>query len=186
MKMIIAVLLTICSWIAPPAVCGQISPLPNPRLTPGALNKAITQDTIKDTICNPKWSTKSIRPSTSYTNKIKRMTMNQYERPGTMADYELDHLISLELGGDPTDPRNLWPEKWNLIVDGEDLGAHTKDKVENFLHKAVCDGAVPLATAQEWIAKDWTMVWRAMRLEIPMPPPKPRPNVVPSKLIEAR
>jgi hypothetical protein len=30
--------------------------------------------------------------------------------------YEEDHLISLEDGGDPTDPRNLFPEPYNTHV----------------------------------------------------------------------
>jgi hypothetical protein len=29
---------------------------------------------------------------------------------GNPKDYEEDHLISLELGGAPRDPKNLWPQ----------------------------------------------------------------------------
>ena len=38
-----------------------------------------------------------------------------------MSDYQEDHLISLELGGNPTDPRNLWPEPYpRAVADGSD------------------------------------------------------------------
>lgn len=160
MNIIIAVLSAIL-WLAPADV-SPMSPLPDAHLTPGATNSAITQETIDQTICSKHWSTKSIRPSVRYTNRIKRMQMNRYRRAGTMHEYELDHLIPLELGGDPTDVRNLWPEPWTLDVDGEDLGAHTKDKVENFLHDAVCSGAMPLDEAQRDISTDWTVVWHAI------------------------
>ena len=66
------------------------------------------------------------------------------------SDFEEDHLISLELGGNPTDPKNLWPEPW----DGP-YGAHVKDKIENKLHKLVCSGALSLSTAQHLIATSW-------------------------------
>lgn len=60
-------------------------------------------------------------------------------RPGS---YEVDHLISLELGGS-NDIRNLWPEPY----DGVD-GARSKDGVENHLHAEVCSGVITLAAAQ--------------------------------------
>jgi hypothetical protein len=48
---------------------GPSSVYPDPTLTPGATNPDITQATIAATICNPNWSTKTIRPPASYTNK---------------------------------------------------------------------------------------------------------------------
>jgi len=57
---------------------------------------------------------------------------------GHAADYEEDHFIPLEVGGHPKDPRNLWPEPWNLWVGTNDYGAHTKDLVESFIHDEVC------------------------------------------------
>jgi hypothetical protein len=68
----------------------------------------------------------------------------------TTSYYEEDHLISLELGGAPKDPKNLWPEPWN-----GPYGAHTKDKLENKLHKMVCAGSIALKTAQRLEAKNW-------------------------------
>ena len=80
--------------------------------------------------------------------------MQQWGIPGTSADYEEDHFISLELGGSPTDPRNLWPEPY-----GPKPGAREKDAVENYLHKQVCSGAMTLAQAQRAITTDWYKVY---------------------------
>src|SRR5437660_7447025 len=44
---------------------------PDPATTPGVVNPDITQGNIGETICNPNWSTKSIRPPVSYTNHLK-------------------------------------------------------------------------------------------------------------------
>lgn len=128
--------------------------LPNHLLTPGAINPNITQATLAGTLCNPTWSTKSIRPPVSYTNKLKAAQIKQYGYFDTsMANYEEDHLISLELGGSPTDPKNLWPESYLTIPN-----AKNKDAVENYLHKQVCMGAMTLAEAQKAISTDWTKI----------------------------
>jgi hypothetical protein len=131
---------------------------PNVSITPGATNPDITQQNISETICNPHWSTKSIRPPEEYTNRLKHEQMNEYNDSDTdPRDYEEDHLIPLELGGNPSDPKNLWPEPYTTsIADG---GAHAKDKVENYLHDQVCSGAMPLAVAQQQIATDWYRVY---------------------------
>ena len=125
--------------------------LPNLERTPGAINAEITQETIKDTICNPHWSTKSIRPSVGYTNKLKKKQIIEYGYADkAMKDYEEDHLISLELGGSPTAPENLWPEPY-----AGKYGARVKDQIENKLHKLVCSGKLTLQEAQHMISTDW-------------------------------
>ena len=73
--------------------------------------------------------------------------MAQYGFTGAPRQYEEDHLISLELGGDPTDPKNLWPEPG--------ASPNPKDKVENFLHDAVCSGRISLQAARDRIAANW-------------------------------
>ena len=73
-----------------------------------------------------------------------------------LSEYELDHLIPLELGGAPEDIANLWPQPWN-----GDANAHMKDAVEVFLNREVCRGNLPLAEAQREIATDWLAVYRA-------------------------
>ena len=106
---------------------------PDPVRTPGATNPDITQENIRETICNPRWSTKSIRPEASYTHRLKIEQIDEYGYSDSrLKDYEEDHFIPLELGGNPTDPKNLWPEPFDTSI--PDGGAHAKDKVENYLH----------------------------------------------------
>jgi hypothetical protein len=107
--------------------------------TPGVLNPDVTQATIGSTICVRGW-TKTVRPSTSYTNALKVKQMREYGVGGSLSDYQEDHLISLELGGHPTDPRNLWPEPYPRASD--------VDSIENELNAKVCSGALSLAAAQ--------------------------------------
>jgi len=143
----------------PQAHVGPADIYPDPARTPGAMNPEITQRTIRDTICNPRWSTKSIRPEASYTNRLKVEQIGEYGYSDSrLRDYEEDHFIPLELGGNPTDPKNLWPEPFDTsIADG---GAHAKDKVENYLHAEVCSGSLTLEQAQREITEDWYKVYR--------------------------
>ena len=168
---------------------------PDSARTPGAVNPAIDGDTMAETICNPHWSTKSIRPPSSYTTKLKKRQMKDLgytvpnplprvptksgestrldlsqciARSGNSACYEEDHLISLELGGDPTSESNLWPEPWTGA-----LNAHIKDTLENALHRQVCDGAIKLETAQKAIAFDWVAAYQQYVGPLPQPSDAP-------------
>ena len=114
--------------------------LASPVRTPGVLNPDVTQANIRSTICRHGW-TETIRPPTSYTNALKTRQMRQYGETGSLSDYQEDHLISLELGGSPTDPRNLWPEPYPR--------ASEVDKLENELNAEVCSGELTLARAQQ-------------------------------------
>ena len=129
---------------------------PDPTLTPGALNPAVTQATIDSTICVSGW-TATIRPSVTFTNHLKILQIAQYGySDARTSSYEEDHLISLELGGAPSDPRNLWPEPYTIsLADGRSTGAHVKDAFETKLKKQVCDGAITLAEAQQDIGDQW-------------------------------
>jgi hypothetical protein len=131
---------------------------PDPLRTPGATNPDITQNNVRETICNPNWSTKSIRPPARYTNRLKAEQIRQYRyADSSLRDFEEDHFIPLELGGNPTDPSNLWPEPFDTsIADG---GARSKDKVENYLHAEVCAGKLTLEQAQKEITEDWYRVY---------------------------
>jgi hypothetical protein len=111
----------------------------SPTMTPGALNPDVTQATIATTICVHGW-TKTIRPPVEYTNALKVKQLREYGLSGDPADYQEDHLISLELGGAPTDPRNLWPEPYPR--------ASKVDSIENDLNAKVCSGELSLADAQ--------------------------------------
>jgi hypothetical protein len=108
----------------------------NPTLTPGALNPDVTQETIRSTICVQGW-TKTVRPPSSYTHALELRQLLQYGESGPTSNFQEDHFISLELGGAPTDPRNLWPEPQPR--------ASEVDKIENQLNDEVCSGKITLA-----------------------------------------
>ena len=190
---------------APPAQPHRIGPAeiyPDPVRTPGAANPQVTQQNIKDNICNRHWSTKLIRPPAGYTSRLKRKQLREYGdtvhqaraqliNPKTgkvdtarcvahsdnMACYEEDHLISLEDGGDPKDPRNLWPEPYNTRVGGVIMGAHQKDVVEGFIHDEICydvpgskkNSCIPATTSitlkrgQEILAGDWYACYESIK-----------------------
>ena len=138
--------------------------LPNPQLTPGALNSAVTQSNLRETICRPGGYTRSIRPDEHYTENLKREGVRQYGYPQQMGkdalmlrNYEEDHLISLELGGSPDSPQNLWPEPHHVIGG---WGSYAKDKLENRLHSMVCRRQISLEKAQHAIATNWIAAYK--------------------------
>jgi hypothetical protein len=108
-------------------------------LTPGALNQDVTQATIGSTVCVHGW-TRTIRPPSSYTSQLKVEQMASYGLTGSPSGYQEDHLVSLELGGHPTDPRNLWPEPYPRAAE--------VDQIENELNDKVCSGKLSLTEAQ--------------------------------------
>ncbi|HET9172767.1 MAG TPA: hypothetical protein VFN97_25295 [Actinospica sp.] len=128
-----------------PASCHALSgPRPDPTCTPGAIDPAVTQANIATTICTSGYTAK-VRPPASATDRLKKQEYKSYGiASGTTS--ELDHLVSLELGG-ANDAANLWPEVGSI--------PNPKDKVENDLHRAVCAKKVTLAAAQQAIASDW-------------------------------
>jgi hypothetical protein len=127
-----------------PVKCHSVNGLPDSKCTPG-----VVRTTDKNVICTQ--STGTIRPPSSYTTKLKIQQLKQYDfTDKNLASYEEDHLISLEIGGDPTDPKNLWPEPY-----AEPNGAHDKDKVENLLHKRICNGEISPQDAQKGISTNW-------------------------------
>ena len=111
----------------------------DPALTPGALNPDVTQATIGSTICVKGW-TKTVRPPSSYTHALELRQLVQYGESGPTSNFQEDHFISLELGGAPTDPRNLWPETQPR--------AGQVDRIENQLNQDVCSGKISLAEAR--------------------------------------
>lgn len=128
--------------------------LPDPRCTPGAVDPAVTQGNLRSTICHPGY-TKTVRPSSSQTDTFKyEVAYPAYREPHSKKT-ELDHLVSLELGG-ANDAANLWPEYPPT--------PNPKDKVENALHAAVCDGKVTLKAAQNAIAANWETAERQLGL----------------------
>lgn len=70
--------------------------------------------------------------------------------------------MPLEIGGAPRDPANLWPEPRTIeLPGGTSVAADAKDGLENYLHRAVCDGSLLLADAQRLIAGNWIAAWQA-------------------------
>ncbi len=139
---------------------------PNPELTPGALNPRVTQANIRSSICVAGF-TRGIRPAEGYTERLKREGIRAYAYADhRLRDYEEDHLISLELGGSPDSPRNLWPEPHHVIGG---WGSYAKDRLENRLHRLVCGGRIPLAQAQYDISHDWIAAYRRYVAEQPRP-----------------
>jgi hypothetical protein len=120
--------------------------LPDPACTPGGTDSHVTQANVATTICRLGY-TRTVRPPASYTEPLKRQLMARYGDTGPLRNYELDHLIPLELGGNPTLPANLWPEPG--------ASPNPKDQVEPDANRAVRSGRLPLADAQRKIAASW-------------------------------
>jgi hypothetical protein len=122
-------------------------PEPDRALTPGATLAVSAQD-----VCAPGYS----RKVRDVPREVKRAVYASYgiaaRAPG---EYEVDHLISLGIGGSNS-VRNLWPQAnwtspWN---------ARVKDALENRLHRDVCAGRVDLQTAQRDMATDWIAAYQ--------------------------
>lgn len=119
--------------------------LPDPACTPGSIDPAVTQKDIRSTICKSGW-TAAVRPPESQTEYAKYHVAYPAYHIKHSAISELDHLVPLELGGS-NDITNLWPEVGKQ--------PNPKDKVEDALNRAVCEGKASLAAAQNAIASDW-------------------------------
>jgi hypothetical protein len=119
---------------------------PDPHCTPGALNPAVRQANIHQTICVTGW-TATVRPPESVTESEKLASLQAYGDAGPAGEYEYDHLVPLELGGATNDPHNLWPEPGP--------SPNPKDAVELDLRDRVCSGEMTLVQAQRQIASDW-------------------------------
>ena len=149
-SMIISILVITSNAEAAPRDPG----LPNPLATPGAINPLVNQANIYSTICISGY-TKTIRPSSYFTNKIKHSQLDSgYNLKGDTnpSDYEEDHLVPLEVGGDPTSVKNLFPQPW-LVT----WNAGKKDRLENKIHSLVCSGAITLATGQKVFMTNWIL-----------------------------
>jgi hypothetical protein len=129
--------------------CQAHGGLPDSACTPGAIFESATVSQI----CQSGYAS-SVR---NVTTSTKNMVYAEYgiasHFPG---QYEVDHLVSLELGGS-NDIANLWPE-----LASPTPGFHEKDKAENYLHDQVCAGKINLKDAQVEIATNWLTIWHQM------------------------
>lgn len=132
---------------------------PDPTLTPGAVDPTATVQAI----CTPGHSSKVRKVPAA----VRRERFASYGVPlDRSPHYELDHLISLELGGS-NDAKNLWPEFYCPLKATGCLGARQKDVVENYLHREVCAGRMALARAQEIVRRDWLGCFEALQRRVP-------------------
>jgi hypothetical protein len=119
--------------------------LPNPRLTPG-----VVLTTSAAAVCRPGYAAR-VR---DVPESEKEAVYARYGVAHAPYAHEVDHLVSLELGGSNT-VANLWPEPY-----AGRWGAHTKDALENRLHELVCAGAIGLRYAQRMEARNWVAAYR--------------------------
>jgi hypothetical protein len=137
---------------APPMGIERRSPLVEP---PGEFSSAVTQETIRKTICVPGW-TSTVQPSTLFSTGVKQELLSRAGVPSTeAANYELDHFIPLALGGHPRSQENLWLQPlqgtWN---------AKTKDRLARKLQVLVCSRKLTLSEARAAIQGDWPAAFR--------------------------
>lgn len=155
----------------PPARCAtQIKnglPVPDPTCTPGAINPTLTVAVLRD----PTFRTGCVRQQATTEDK-KASTYGLYgiahpsDNTGPNQTCELDHLISLELGGADT-LDNIWPQCGPPGVTLDNRYFKEKDGVENYLAKLVRDDQIDLGEAQHGIATDWTQYLNAARRACP-------------------
>ena len=121
--------------------------LPDAQLTAGQTDYNAT----KEMVCTPGYSAKVRHVPES----LKRDVFKRYGINSTADKFQVDHLISLELGG-TNDITNLWPQSYT----NPQWNAHDKDKLENRLHKLVCYGAINIVEAQIAIYKNWIEAYK--------------------------
>ena len=121
--------------------------VPDPAKTPGDTLEVTAAD-----ICVPGYSKKVRNVPIAVKREVYASYGIRTHKPG---EYEVDHLISLELGGSNS-IRNLWPQSFRTSP----WNAHVKDALENELHRRVCAGTMELASAQRIIAQNWVMGYR--------------------------
>ena len=137
-------------------VFGNPTSVPDSKLTPGVRDPHVTQKNVQQTICVSGY-TKTVR-NVSVATKKKVFALYGADW-AQHADYEVDHLIPLELGGS-NDVKNLWPEKYATTG----IGAREKDVVENDLHRRVCAGEITLRRAQDIMTKNtWLQEYAKIR-----------------------
>ena len=137
--------LILAMLLMPSLAWGADPILPNPTMTPGEVIPGVSLDKV----CTVGY-TKTVR----YVPQSKKDHV--YELYGITKvphQFEIDHLISLELGGSNS-MRNLWPQSYSGI-----WGARIKDALENRLHDLVCMGKADLRTAQYEISHNWIQAY---------------------------
>jgi hypothetical protein len=151
----------------PPAE--PLDPPLDTRLDPAAPCKYRSQFSLPDSSCTPgtvfRTATKAQICRSGYSRSVRNVSSTtkarvyasygvRFHQPG---EYEVDHLIPLELGGSNS-TKNLWPEP---SAQADSRGFHQKDALENVLHARVCDGRMTLKKAQRAIRGNWMPAYHA-------------------------
>jgi hypothetical protein len=116
----------------------------------------VSQANLATTICHHGY-TAAVRPPETVTEPEKIASAAAYSYAGPLHTAEYDHLIPLELGGDPNDAANLWVQPNDRP--GATTTFNSKDKLENTLNRLVCSGVMLLATARYAIATNWVAAY---------------------------
>jgi len=122
--------------------------LPNSKITPGSVRNV----SIKE-LCTTSTSLVRNVPESLKKDVYHNYGLNGNDRSTCKEGYEIDHLISLELGGDNSG-NNLWAESFC-----GNNNAHDKDKLENELHRQICNNKITMEEAQECIRTNWVICY---------------------------
>jgi hypothetical protein len=112
----------------------------------GAIDPAVTQANVGQTVCQIGY-TSTVRPPREWSRAVKVRLMEEQHLSWRIKDYELDHLIPLNIGGASRDPANLWLQRWDE--------ARAKDDDELQMYHAVCSGRMRLEQAQRRMLDKW-------------------------------
>jgi hypothetical protein len=129
-----------------------LAPEPDRRCSPGAYYSKLS----KTVICAPGFGTGSIRNVPDFEKHQVELEYGLTPK-GYGSTLEIDHIVSLELGGS-NDIANLFPEEASFA--NHDPGFHVKDRLENKLHDLVCSGTMSLLTVRRDIAGDWESLYK--------------------------
>ena len=136
--------LTLLSSLFLTSLIANADVLPNRALTPGVA-RAVDVNTLCTTSTSLVRNVPQNVKDTAYTS----YGLKGNDRTACPQGYEIDHLISLELGGS-NDIKNLWPQSFCGVNN-----AHIKDALENKLHAMICSKQITIQDAQTCISSNW-------------------------------
>lgn len=150
--------LLLLALVSAPAFAGD---MPDSAITPGGI-----ETTDEAIVCAPEYS----KLARNVSESTKKFIYHSYgldggahtgycdEAHAGKRGCEVDHLVSIELGG-TNEAKNLWIQPYRILdlTPGEvEWNAVMKDTLENRLHKMVCkEHSITLEEAQHAISTDW-------------------------------
>lgn len=154
MNILFALLALLVTATAAPYDAANPPIRPDPTLTPGLTREGDMIEALQ----NQSVKSEGIR---NVPESMKKAVFIAYfgTVPANPGDYEIDHLVSLELGG-ANDTKNLWPQSYKT----QPWNSHVKDRLEDWMAASVRhtlktqghDAAASLLTQyQREISTDW-------------------------------